>query len=253
MANDNTWYRQFFSGAALELWRRAISHETTEDEANFLVDVLDLSAGSSVLDIPCGNGRLCLPLSLAGFRVTGVDVCNEFLQEARAAAAKSSATIEYVSGDMKEFALDSAKQYDGAYCMGNSFGYLDFEGTCQFLARLSSALRPDAKFVVDTSMTAESFLVNGGEREWIKAGDIYMLVENKYDCRQSRVETEYVFLRNGIEERRKAIHWIYTTGQLCKMFESAGFSIEEMYNSLEMEPFSLGDEKLILVARRVKS
>jgi hypothetical protein len=105
--------------------------------------------------------------------------------------------------------------------------------------------------VIDTAMVAEAFLVNGAEREWVQVGDMYMLIENRYDCRQSRVETNYTFIRNGKEEQRVAFHWIYTAGELCHMLEQEGFTVMELFSNTEFEPFALGEERLLLLAQKM--
>ncbi|MBU6450132.1 MAG: class I SAM-dependent methyltransferase [Cyanobacteria bacterium REEB67] len=251
------WYKNFFAGAALKLWRGANPQEATEAEVGFLIDLLDLPEGGSVLDLPCGNGRLALPLALAGYTVTGIEYAAEFVQEAAAGAEdlrklqeeageSLSGSAEFIEGDMLQLALH--KKFDGAFCLGNSFGYFDRPGTKRFLQVVADHLKPGARFVLDSSMVAETFLVNGGEREWVRVGEMLMLVENKYDLADSRVDSEYIFIENGKSEARTATHWIYTTGELCKMLEEAGFGDFELFGSTDGEPFALGSERLLLMA-----
>lgn len=245
---DVKWYENFFSGSALELWRRAIPHEITEQEVQFLQETLNLTPGSKLLDTPCGNGRLSLPLSLLGYKVTGIDLCTEYLEEGRSKAQSYETDIEFIQCDMRRFVAPD--RFDGAFCMGNSFGYFEKPDSILFLRCICKSLKKGARFLLDTSMSAESFLVNGGEREWVRAGDMYMLVDNHYDCRHSRVESIYTFIQNGKEERRTAIHWLYTSGEICRMLEEAGFSVQHLYSSLEGDMFKLGDERLLVLAER---
>lgn len=264
-ANPNTgaslilkanWFEQFFAGEALELWRRAIAPESTEEEVSFLTEVLEVEPGGRLLDIPCGNGRLSLPLAQIGYRVTGLDFCSEFLIEAKAAAErlKTAATdsgilgVSFVKGDMRSYQWQEC--FDGAFCMGNSFGYFNREDTMQCLKSISASLKSGAKFVIDSSMIAESFYINGGEREWIQIDDMYMLIENIYSPRLSCVETNYTFIRDGKEEKRQSLHWIYSCGELSTMLESADFSVAEILSSTDFEPFELGSERMLLIAEK---
>ena len=247
----NPWFKEFFAGAALDLWRNAKSAQETEDECAFLQEILDVDAGAHILDVPCGNGRLSLPMVQSGFKVTGLDYCQEFIAEA-AATTKSAKLdqklIQFVQGDMKTMTF--VQKFDGAFCMGNSFGYFNREDTAQSVRAVSDSLRIGAKFVLDSLMIAESFLVNGGEREWIKVGDMLMLIENQYDCRQGCVKTDYTFIRDGHEEHRRAVHWIFTAGEVCAMLEKSGFSILELFCSTDCESYILGSERLLLVAEK---
>jgi len=242
------WFETFFTGAALDLWRKAIPQDATDQEIEFLDQVLEVEDGAALLDLPCGNGRLSLPLAQAGYKLTGVDFCASFLDEAKLAAASAKVKIDYVQDDLRRFA--SAKKLDGAFCMGNSFGYFDQDGSIEFFQAVSNSLKPGAKFVLDSAMVAECFLVNGGEREWVKVDDMFMLIENQYNCRLSCVETNYTFIQNGTEEKRQAVHWIYTAGQICKMLEETGFAIKDLYGSTDCDLFELGADRLLLVAQK---
>jgi SAM-dependent methyltransferase len=248
VSHGATWFEDFFLGAALDLWRRAIPQDTTDREVEFLRQVLAVKERGHLLDLPCGNGRLSLPLSLMGYKVTGVDFCAVFLDEARQAASAQKLAIDYVKDDMRK--LSFKKKFDGAFCMGNSFGYFDRAGTIEFFQAVSNSLKSGAKFVVDSAMAAECFLVNGGEREWVQIGEMYMLIENNYNCRYSCVESNYTFIQNGKEERRQAVHWIYTAGEICQMLEQSDFVVKDLLSSTDFDQFSLGAERLLLVAQK---
>jgi cyclopropane fatty-acyl-phospholipid synthase-like methyltransferase len=230
------WHEKFFQGEALELWRRAIPVEETEREIAFLQEVLDLAEGAAVLDVPCGNGRLSLPFALSGCNVTGIDSSRDFIDEASSSAMRHRTKIDYIRSDMR--LLNYQNKFDGAFCMGNSFGYFDRAGTCQFISAVGAALKSGAKFVLDSLVTAESFLVNGAEHD-------------RYDCRRSCVETAYTFIRNGKEEQHLAVHWIYTSGEICSMLEQAGFTIIELFEDVDFNPYSLGADRLLLVAQKL--
>src|SRR6266480_2189897 len=90
MTVPSNWYENFFHGLSLDLWRKAISPKQTKREADFLIKVLQCEKNSHLLDVPCGNGRLSLELARRGYRVTGVDLAEEFVEEARSAATSLS-------------------------------------------------------------------------------------------------------------------------------------------------------------------
>jgi hypothetical protein len=51
------WWRSFFTGAALEVWRGVTSDDLTRSEADFLETALMMPPSSRALDVPCGSGR----------------------------------------------------------------------------------------------------------------------------------------------------------------------------------------------------
>src|SRR5574341_1288968 len=88
MTIPSNWFETFFHGVTLDLWRQAIPPEHTKAEAEFLIKMLACAPGARVLDVPCGNGRLSFELAKRGLSVTGVDIAEEFIHEARASVLK---------------------------------------------------------------------------------------------------------------------------------------------------------------------
>lgn len=243
------WWKNFFTGVALDLWRAAVTDEQTRVEADFIQKALQLSAGVRILDVPCGNGRLSIELASRGYQVSGIDIAPDFITEARNEAAERQLTVQFEQADMRD--LPWSEAFDGAFCFGNSFGYLDDEGNAAFLEAIASALKPGAKFIVDATI-AESFLpkFHVYERFWVQAGNILLLIRNSYDHVQGRINTEYTFVREGHVEKRPGSQRIYTYHELCRLLEGAGFSSCQGYGSLDQEPFKLGSEKLFIVATK---
>ena len=249
------WYEDFFHGIPLDLWRKAIPPEQTKVEAEFLVAALQCDLGAHLLDVPCGNGRLSIVLASHGYRVTGVDISEEFIKEARAAGKDQPAataggpdSVEFILGDMRT--IKGEALYDGAYCFGNSFGFLEYADMEKFLAGLARALKPGARFVVETGMAAESLLPKFEAESSHQIEDIFVTIKEQYLAADSCVDSEYIFERNGIKESRKAKHWIYTAAEIGRMLERAGFSVKETFGSLKCEPFVLGSQELFVIAQR---
>jgi cyclopropane fatty-acyl-phospholipid synthase-like methyltransferase len=160
------WEVEFFRGVALDMWRRATTAEQTRGEAAFLQKALNLRGPSQVLDVPCGNGRHSIELAGSGHRVTGVDLSEEFIAEARAAGPE----CRWVHGDMRQ--LEYTGEFDGAFCFGNSFTYLDSEEARDFIRSVSRSLKPNGRFALETGMAAESILPTRQPTRWFKLGDL---------------------------------------------------------------------------------
>lgn len=93
----------------------------TEQEVDFLVDVLGLEPGARVLDVGCGPGRHALALATRGFEVVGVDISSRFVDLAAEQAADSGVPATFVRGDARSLAFDA--EFDAAIslCQG-AFG-----------------------------------------------------------------------------------------------------------------------------------
>ncbi len=250
MTVPSDWYENFFHGIALDLWRKAVSGEQTNAEAGFLVKTLECAPGSCLLDVPCGNGRHSLELARRGYQMIGLDISEQFIEEARASSSAIGAQIEWVLGDMRH--VEGESTFDGAFCVGNSFGYFVYSDMEAFLNCVSRALKPEARFVVGTGIAAESILPNLKERTWYQVDDILFAIENRYQSEESCLDTDHTFVRDGKVETRQSKHWVYTVGEIGRMLERAGLAVLEMYGSLDCQPFKLGSHWLYVVAQKQK-
>ncbi len=55
--------------------------QRTKDEVNGVMNILNLSTGAKLLDVPCGYGRHSIELAFRGQDVTGVDITIFFWQK----------------------------------------------------------------------------------------------------------------------------------------------------------------------------
>ena len=249
MTVPTNWYENFFHGLSLDLWRTAISPKQTKSEADFLIKALACEKGSHLLDVPCGNGRLSLALARLGYRVTGIDISKEFVEEARAGSVLDpTAHSEFLLGDMCH--IEGEEIYDGGYCFGNSFGFLKYADMESFLSGVCRALKPGARFIVETGMAAESVLQKFEPLTMHQIGDISVTIREEYLAEESCIDTEYIFERDGKTETGFAKHWIFTVGEIRRLLERAGFQILNLYGSRKRTPYRLGAEELFVVAER---
>jgi SAM-dependent methyltransferase len=251
------WWRTFFTGITVDMWLQAMSEEATRAEVNFLEKVLRLAPHAKVLDVPCGGGRHSLEFAARGYQMTGVDFAPEFLAAAKKASAERQLSIAWEQREMRD--LPWVSDFDGAFCFGNSFGYLDDAGNVEFLKAVARSLKPGARFLLETGTAAESALPNIQERSWYELGDILFLIHNHHDHVNSRLNTEMTFVKGGKVEKRATSQRIYSYSELCRLLTEAGFADFEGYGSVDEEayklgaheePFKLGALDLLLVGRK---
>ena len=245
---QTNWWENFFHGVALDFWRAAISEEQTHAEADFINNQLQLPVGAKVLDVPCGNGRLSIELGAFGFELTGVDIAVEFFEEARRNSQARGVNVEWRNSEMRD--LPWTNEFDGAFCFGNSFGYMEDEENADFLRVVSRTLKPSARFILDAPAIAECLLPHFVDKRTIELGGITAAIENRYDHEQSRIYPSFTFVQNGIEDKRATSQRVYTYKELSELLSAAGFESVAAYSSLTEEPFELGAHRLLIVARK---
>ena len=242
------WWKTFFTGVALEFWHNIIPPEQTLVEAEFIRQQLRLLPQATVLDVPCGHGRLSLALAAQGFRVTGVDLCPEELDSARQEAREQHRAVRWEHRDMRDLPWEAT--FDGAFCFGNSFGYMDDEANAAFLTAVARTLKPGGRFLLDYPLLAETFLPKFQEKLWFEVGDLRFLIKHRFDPPTSRIETEYTFIKDGVVDIRPASHRIYTFRELSEVLHRCGFAQVQGLGSLHNEPLKLGSPRPILLCRK---
>lgn len=249
MANEQSFeYSNRFGGLVLEFWRRVTSPELSLLEARFIEQKLEVAPPAVLLDVACGLGRHAVELASRGFLVTGIDLSEECIDQARKAASHLAEPCEFILADMRQ--LSAVEQYDGLYCFGNSFGYLSPQATGDFLGRLAHALRSGGRAILDVGVVAEALLPTYHKRIEMTAGDITMVAVNHYDAVQSRMHTDLVFLQGKKMETRTTVQYVYTAGELRRMTEAAGLRYVAAYGTVSGEGFELGSDRFLLVSEK---
>ena len=240
------WFETFFDGLALDMWRGVMTPEQTAREADFLIDRLQLQPGWSALDVPCGNGRHALELARRGIRMTGLDISEGFLAEARASAPD----VDWVHGDMR--ALPWRDRFDAAYCWGNSFAYFDHANCGRFLEAIAAALRPGGRFILESGVVSESILPALQPERSMKIGDIDFSSRAAYNALEGRLDITYTFARGDIREVKPIHQWVHSAAEMRRMFSSAGLALEAAFGSLEGDPYRLGSPRFIALTRSAR-
>ncbi|MEW6381498.1 MAG: methyltransferase domain-containing protein [bacterium] len=123
--------------------------KNTVQEVDFLIDVLDLSPGDSVLDVGCGTGRHSVELARRGYSVTGIDLSSGMLAQAKDKARAAGVQVEWIHADAARFSLGN--RFDAAICLcEGSFGLLGSEDDAiehplAILRNIGRCLKPNAK------------------------------------------------------------------------------------------------------------
>jgi SAM-dependent methyltransferase len=196
-------------------------NEHTPEEVERIVELFELEPGTEILDCPCGHGRIANPLAEQGFRVTGLDATELFLDRAREDAAERGVEVEYVHGDMRD--LPWRERFDGLLNWFTSFGYFADEENKRVLHQFHDALKPGGRLILETQ-NATRIMLNAqpihviGERE----GDV-MIDRWELDPEHARFETERFVVRDGRARRaRFSVRW-FTVPELRSWLEEAGF------------------------------
>jgi SAM-dependent methyltransferase len=242
------WYESFFTSLALDFWRAAVPAEATSMEVDFLSRELRVSPGAQLLDLPCGLGRHAIGLASRGYRVTGVDLSADAVASARNEALERGLTVSFHVGDMRH--QSPGGPFDGAYCFGNSFGYLSHDDMGPFVRSMLHAVRPGARWAIDTGAAAESLLPHLVEARTLEAGGVTYSVRSRYDAASRRLLQSCTLERGDERQLAELSQAVYTVAEIYRLLESAGWQLRGAYGSLDGRPFQPGDRRLLVVIER---
>ncbi len=243
---STNWYENFFSGLIAEVQRRI--PQQTDAELAFLKQVLEPKRGDRILDVPCGTGRLSVPLAEDAFDVTGIDLSPDLLGDARKAAEEKKLTTRFEQREMRD--LPWQNHFHHAFCFGNSFSYLGEDGNRAFVQAVFRALKPRGRFVLETHFAAECLFQQAIPKRWFPFGDMFFLHDTNFDPATAEQTSTYILIRGSQVEKKTAVYNVYLCRDLLKLFADAGFIDIQSFGSLSREPFRVGSAGLWIVARK---
>ncbi len=232
---------------------------------------LDLARaqGQKVLEIPCGSGRVLVPLARAGFNVTGIDVSPHMLALAQAKLnAIPNATERLVQADMRDFQLDES-DFDLAIVAVKSFAYLtEPDDQLRCLRQIHAHLRPGGLLAIDFMHPLPEWVAAtpGSMRDDLlqrvpDRGFTLSRVESVVStdlARQVRViRSAYEIIDDhGSVVAKRFVEWPYRWTYRFEaehLFERAGFTVEAVYGGYQREPFTSTSAAMVFLARRPRS
>ena len=130
-------------------WVESVEDWKGEDQAvrtgmldSWMLDALGVVAGRSVLDIGCGEGRFCRLLSGLGADVTGIDLTEKLVEEARTLGTNRET---YLLGDAEHLEGLKDDSFDRAVSYIVMVDLLDYLSSIRAAFRV---LKPGGRFVV---------------------------------------------------------------------------------------------------------
>ena len=239
------WWEEFFKGHWVDIHASFWTDAQTTSQADSIERLLALEPGSTVLDVPCGEGRIARQLAGRGYWVTGVDRSPTLLDLAKRTAAAAGLDITWEQRDMRDLPWDGS--FDAVVCWWGSFGYFDEASNASFLEATARVLKPGGRLVLENHVV-ETVLPHFQFRSWDRAGDGFALTENQWDHSTGRIEGTWTLIVDDKQTVKKASIRLYTYAELVGLLRMAGFSKVRGVDPTTDAEFQLGATKLVLIA-----
>lgn len=222
------WWKDHFSGLIVDLWKNVIPKDQAKHDADFIVAKGNFPHGAKLLDVPCGEGRVAIELAKRGFDLTGVDISGDLLAVAETRSLAKGLNVNWQQADMHDLEWEGV--FDGAFCWGDSFGYMSDERNMDFLRVTHRALKPGGKWMMEMKMVSEILLPHLEPKFRGKVKDIDVRVSRVYDPEEARLFVEYNLKKGFKKEVRRASYRIYNCDELTGMLEEVGFNVLGLYD-----------------------
>jgi 2-polyprenyl-3-methyl-5-hydroxy-6-metoxy-1,4-benzoquinol methylase len=250
MKRRREWYRTFFGGLYAEVLPATFAETETLAQARLVKRLLKLRRRQRVLDIPCGQGRVAVPLARMGLDVTGVDLMPGYIRRARRIARRAGVAVAFSTGDMRE--IDFEEEFHAAFNWFTSFGYFSDVDNLLLCRRVFRALRPGGRFLIEGAHKAW-VLEHFRGRDDQKVGGIAITSRSTWNARTQRVTSHWTFRKGAVVERRSVHVRLFNGPELRKLLRRAGFREVELYGHPPTGRLHRHSRRLMAVGRRPKA
>lgn len=124
-----------------------------EVESELAFSIFKVEKGMKILDLGCGTGNYTLRLAEEGAEVTGADLSEKMLQQAKQKAAKRHQKIDFIPMDMNHLKLKE-EEYDAIFSMTAVEFVEDLE---DFLTACLKGVKPGGKVLLGTITASGTF------------------------------------------------------------------------------------------------
>ena len=153
MIKKNSKEQEFknFEDLSQEWWnpkgKFKILHQILPLRIRYILDNIDKNniSNLTILDLGCGGGLTCEPLSRLKANVTGIDFVKKNIDVAKEHAKESKLKIDYIYSDLEKFKID--KKYDLILALEILEHLDDWENA---INNIKKNLKPNGKIIFST-------------------------------------------------------------------------------------------------------
>ena len=246
------WYKNIWS---LEV-KNSSWVESTTSQVDFIEKALELSGGESILDLACGYGRHSLELARRGYKVTGVDITRDYIEDAEKNAAMENLDIKFICSDIRD--INYKNCFDVVLNMADgAVGYFenDDENIKTFKV-ISEALKPKGKSILAVC-SQEHAVLHFPKRNWEIGEKGISLPQFEYDEQTKRmlyggfgIKFGEVAKPPGNIEAHSSTR-LYSFSEITNIFDMLGVDTQSCYGDYDINvPYSDKNLQMVIVSQK---
>lgn len=239
-------YDQLITPQEREQWLRDVPRRLVE---------AGVTPPMRVLDLACGTGQLALCLAQAGYRVMGVDLSSQMLDQAAKNAQRQGVFLPLVQQDMRR--LDLHHEVEAVLCACDGLNYMTTpEDLRQALGSVCRVLRPGGLFLFDVS-TREKLQAMDGEFYGEEEENVAYLWENRFDQASQCLTMDITFFfqvdaARDLFRRQRELHVQrgHSREELEAALTAAGFAVQTVEEAFTRHSPAPGCQRIQITARK---
>ncbi len=241
------WFRDWFNSPYYHQLYFKRDEQEAADFINKLIDLLQPLKGANMLDVACGKGRHSIQLAGKGFCVTGIDLSEDSIREAK---EHESENLEFFVHDMRlPYRIN---YFDYAFNFFTSFGYFKTRREHDNAIRtIAQSLKANGIFVMDYLNThyAEDNLVHKSEKQ---IDNVNYFITKWFD--ETHFYKKIVVEDDELEEPMEYTEKVakFSLGDFTEMFAYQGLQIQEIFGDYLFNDYDVKKSpRLIMIAGKV--
>ncbi|WP_332690453.1 class I SAM-dependent methyltransferase [Halalkalibacter lacteus] len=237
------WYEDHFQQDYLMIYKHR-SEENANSELSNLMNFIPYRKNQKVLDLCCGAGRHSRWFADRGMNVTGVDLSNTLIEEAK--RQSHTLNITYIRSDMRDVTFKN--EFDIVANLFTSFGYFDKDKDNErVFTRVHSSLKEGGYFLFDYLNPAflRKNLVPFSQQTFDQTS-IYQYRKIDNDTVIKRIVVKDNYSNRNYEERVK----LYSEDKIREMLENNNLKVMHLFGNYDARKYDHSSPRLIYICRK---
>lgn len=208
----------------------------------------------NVIDLACGTGTMSLLMAKEGLMVTGVDIAEKMLEQARRKSSEAGLYVEYVHQNAAQLDLEDT-EYDTVISLFDSLNNITSPSDlAQCFQRVRSHLVPSGLFIFDVN-TAYAFRQGMFDQKSVPSdGPLQYRWKSTYDDHEHLctvvMNFDYTSAKGQTQHFEEThVQRAYSTESIINMLDGAGFDTISVYDAYSLNPPKRRSDRLFFVAQ----
>jgi len=240
------WYESWFDQDEYEiLYQNRDASEATE-LANLVERTVNPEPESAILDMGCGRGRHAIEFASRGYHMTGVDLSERSISQAKSHALAAGLDIDFRQADMRVPILNAS--FDGVLNLFTAFGY--FDTLSEHQKALDAMIKPlsSGGWFVQDFLNADRVIADLVEHDERTIGDAH-IIQNRW-IENNRIRKKIIFSYGDEKREFDESVALLRKEEFESMYVSAGLTVTHVAGSYEGDPYNSSSSRLILFSRK---